>query len=141
MAAQRREFSRAAVAGPGAGEARVAGGGRIERAAEDGVPVAFRGRNGHCRNRAGDRIERGYGEGAPLARFRESARRGEGESMSIDERLEEGGEGEDRVSPFAGLVSGEGVRNPEGDPVMEQALRDFRLSVHAWSDAAYQRPR
>jgi len=27
------------------------------------------------------------------------------------------------------------------DPQMEQVLRDFRSSVHAWSDAVYQRPR
>jgi len=27
------------------------------------------------------------------------------------------------------------------DPRMEQVLRDFRSSVHAWSDAVYQRPR
>lgn len=27
------------------------------------------------------------------------------------------------------------------DPVLEQALGNFRQSVHAWSDAAYSRPR
>jgi hypothetical protein len=27
------------------------------------------------------------------------------------------------------------------DPAVDRALRDFRLSVHAWSDAAYNRPR
>jgi hypothetical protein len=27
------------------------------------------------------------------------------------------------------------------DPVLHSALRDFRASVHAWSDAAYSRPR
>jgi hypothetical protein len=27
------------------------------------------------------------------------------------------------------------------DPVLEAALRDFRRSVHAWSDAVYNRPR
>jgi hypothetical protein len=27
------------------------------------------------------------------------------------------------------------------DPAVESALRDFRLSVHAWSDAAYSRAR
>jgi uncharacterized protein HemX len=27
------------------------------------------------------------------------------------------------------------------DPVMHSALKDFRASVHAWSDAAYHRPR
>lgn len=28
-----------------------------------------------------------------------------------------------------------------GDPVLREALRNFRGSVHAWSDAAYNRPR
>ncbi len=32
----------------------------------------------------------------------------------------------------------EGV--PE-DPAVEEALKNFRMSVHAWSDAAYSRPR
>ena len=39
-------------------------------------------------------------------------------------------------------------RKPEGDeqnlelaPELDEALRDFRLSLHAWSDAAYSRPR
>jgi len=27
------------------------------------------------------------------------------------------------------------------DPALEQALENFRLSIHAWSDAAYNRPR
>lgn len=27
------------------------------------------------------------------------------------------------------------------DPLLEQALRNFRISVHAWSEAAYSRPR
>jgi len=27
------------------------------------------------------------------------------------------------------------------DPALQEALADFRLSVHAWSDAAYARPR
>jgi hypothetical protein len=27
------------------------------------------------------------------------------------------------------------------DPELDRALRDFRSSVHAWSEAAYQRPR
>ena len=30
---------------------------------------------------------------------------------------------------------------PGSDPELEQALRNFRSSVHAWSDAVYQRPR
>jgi hypothetical protein len=29
----------------------------------------------------------------------------------------------------------------ENDPVLERALTDFRASVHAWSEAAYSRPR
>lgn len=29
----------------------------------------------------------------------------------------------------------------EQEPELEEALRNFRLSVHAWSDAAYSRPR
>jgi type VI protein secretion system component VasK len=28
-----------------------------------------------------------------------------------------------------------------GDLALEQALKDFRMSVHAWSEAAYSRPR
>ncbi len=28
-----------------------------------------------------------------------------------------------------------------GDLALEQALRDFRMSIHAWSEAAYSRPR
>lgn len=32
-------------------------------------------------------------------------------------------------------------QNPELDPDVEQALRDFRSSVHAWSDAVYRQPR
>jgi hypothetical protein len=36
----------------------------------------------------------------------------------------------------------EPAADPVGvDPVVEQALADFRLSVHAWSEAAYSRPR
>jgi nucleotide-binding universal stress UspA family protein len=31
--------------------------------------------------------------------------------------------------------------NPASDAVLEDALRNFRQSVHAWSDAAYVRPR
>jgi hypothetical protein len=27
------------------------------------------------------------------------------------------------------------------DPALQETLRDFRLSVHAWSEAAYSRPR
>ena len=31
--------------------------------------------------------------------------------------------------------------NPVSDVVLEDALKNFRQSVHAWSDAAYSRPR
>jgi len=31
--------------------------------------------------------------------------------------------------------------NPEQDPDLNEALRDFRLSISAWSEAAYNRPR
>ena len=66
--------------------------------------------------------------------------------MSFSEKfLKDRGEGEDRVSPRAGLGPGDAKRDPEADPgrnpEIEQALRDFRSSVHAWSDAVYQRPR
>ena len=33
------------------------------------------------------------------------------------------------------------MQDPEGDKELEQVLRDFRSSVHAWSDAVYQRAR
>jgi hypothetical protein len=33
------------------------------------------------------------------------------------------------------------LQNPEQDLELDEALRDFRLSVHAWSDAAFSRPR
>jgi hypothetical protein len=52
-----------------------------------------------------------------------------------------GGEGEDRVSPRARLGSDDALQNPEPDPELERVLRSFRSSVHAWSDAVYQRPR
>ena len=62
--------------------------------------------------------------------------------MSIHKRLsKDAGEGENRVSRRAGLGSGDTVRNPEPDPELERVLRSFRWSVHAWSDAVYQRPR
>jgi hypothetical protein len=32
-------------------------------------------------------------------------------------------------------------QDPELEPKLDEALRDFRLSVHAWSDEAYSRPR
>ncbi len=56
--------------------------------------------------------------------------------MSFNEQFsKDGGEREARVAPHAGLA-GE-LNNPE----MERVLADFRASVHAWSDAVYQRPR
>jgi hypothetical protein len=33
------------------------------------------------------------------------------------------------------------VEADQGDPLLQSALSDFRASVHAWSDAAYNRPR
>lgn len=33
------------------------------------------------------------------------------------------------------------VADEWGDPALESVLSDFRQSVHAWSDAAYHRPR
>lgn len=44
----------------------------------------------------------------------------------------------DRETPRAELGSHHGAM---ADPELEQALRDFRSSVHAWSEAVYQRPR
>ena len=38
------------------------------------------------------------------------------------------------------LEDGEGL-HPQCDEALDEALRDFRLSVHAWSEAAYCRPR
>ena len=35
---------------------------------------------------------------------------------------------------------GERLNPAELDPVLKEALADFRLSVHAWSDAVYNRP-
>ena len=36
---------------------------------------------------------------------------------------------------------GKDLRGETGDQELDQALEDFRLSVHAWSEAAYSRPR
>jgi hypothetical protein len=47
-----------------------------------------------------------------------------------------GSEGQGR--PGAGLGANAGALH---DPELERVLRDFRSSVHAWSDAVYQRPR
>ena len=48
------------------------------------------------------------------------------------------GDRQERVMPRAGLESNDGL-GP--DPDLGPALRDFRTSVHAWSEAVYQRPR
>lgn len=42
-----------------------------------------------------------------------------------------------------GRAGADGVesRHPELDPDVDQALRDFRSSVHAWSHAVYRQPR
>ena len=59
--------------------------------------------------------------------------------MSLnDEFLSNSGEEKDREARSAGLALHAG---PSADPELEQALRNFRSSVHAWSDAVYQRPR
>lgn len=39
-----------------------------------------------------------------------------------------------------GKTAGEGL-SPEEGAELDEALRDFRLSIHAWSEAAYSRPR
>jgi hypothetical protein len=51
--------------------------------------------------------------------------------------------GEARVGAevVAELHRGEPQNPAIQDQVVEQALRNFRMSVHAWSDAAYSRPR
>lgn len=58
--------------------------------------------------------------------------------------------GKDTADGWSGAAQGSGLagrpeRGPEFDPVSEpelaQALGDFRLSVHAWSEAALSRPR
>jgi hypothetical protein len=56
--------------------------------------------------------------------------------MSFIERLPEKTDG---LKPLAG--AGEGEAGESMDQVLEQALKNFRLSVHAWSDAMYSRPR
>jgi hypothetical protein len=45
-------------------------------------------------------------------------------------------ETDSEVSEFCGAKDSEG-----GVDKMEETLRDFRMSLHAWSAAAYQRPR
>ncbi len=59
--------------------------------------------------------------------------------MSFDDRFSrEPGEGNDRKAQRGGL-GGHDCRL--ADPELELALRNFRSSVHAWSDALYRRPR
>jgi len=50
--------------------------------------------------------------------------------------IEDEGERREGVGRGAGMGSAAG-----SDPEMEDVLRDFRQSVHAWSEAMYQRPR
>jgi phosphoketolase len=42
---------------------------------------------------------------------------------------------------FEGRKSQHDELNPIGDSELDEALTNFRLSVHAWSDAAFSRPR
>ena len=42
---------------------------------------------------------------------------------------------------FADSVSQPAGQNPEEDSELDEALTNFRLSVHAWSEAAFSRPR
>ena len=61
--------------------------------------------------------------------------------MSTKEQFEKrlDGTGLDAGEEHAALMAaGDGV---EQDTVLEQALRNFKLSVRAWSEAAYSRPR
>jgi hypothetical protein len=41
------------------------------------------------------------------------------------------------TEPHEGAPQGPAVQ----EPALEEALKNFRMSVHAWSDAAYSRPR
>jgi len=52
-------------------------------------------------------------------------------------RKELGGEAAEQDGLRA-LANGEGR---DEDAALDEALKDFRLSVHAWSEAAYNRPR
>jgi hypothetical protein len=45
------------------------------------------------------------------------------------------------MSPKATNRAEEPVEMESVDPALKQALGDFKASVHAWSDAAYARPR
>jgi hypothetical protein len=59
--------------------------------------------------------------------------------MSFNDQFSTGREGRDgRGEKGAGLGADADALH---DPEVEQALREFRSSVHAWSDAVYQRQR
>jgi len=60
--------------------------------------------------------------------------------MSFNRFSKDGEELDNRVEQCAGQETEDGAPR-DLDRDMEQVLRDFRLSVHAWSDAVYQRPR
>ena len=47
----------------------------------------------------------------------------------------------DRAKAVTGLHRGSEQDAALQDPALEEALKNFKLSVHAWSDAAYSRPR
>jgi hypothetical protein len=62
--------------------------------------------------------------------------------MSFNRFSNDGEELDNRVSQRAGGETQEGAQpDPGVGQDMERVLRDFRLSVHAWSDAVYQGPR
>ncbi len=66
--------------------------------------------------------------------------------MSIKLFAKDGGELDNRAPQRAGReIRAGALPDPEQDQNMDQemehVLRDFRLSVQAWSDAVYQRPR
>jgi 2-polyprenyl-3-methyl-5-hydroxy-6-metoxy-1,4-benzoquinol methylase len=56
--------------------------------------------------------------------------------MSFEDQVSKH-QGDDAATQRAGQTADRALH----DPQMEQVLRDFRSSVHAWSDAVYQRPR
>ena len=58
--------------------------------------------------------------------------------MSFDHRSAQ--EPEESKNRSAGN-SQDSMQDQMLDPMMQDTLRDFRLSVHAWSEAAYIRPR
>ena len=47
----------------------------------------------------------------------------------------------DRTEPAASRAAMQSSDSLVPDPDLESALRNFRTSVHAWSEAVYQRPR